>query len=181
MVDLPAHLLFLAQVSGNDPPYGPVEPEPETAIWPYLAFGLLALALLGGLAWLVRYLLRQHRPATPPAEHRARFRLDRIERDGGSMPPNQFALAISDVLKDFLTERFSDPVRYETTEEFLRRSAGDGTTLPEVVRRNLGEFLAHADEVKFANRSDAAVSAQTLLGLGREILSLCRTVGRDGK
>jgi len=171
----------LAEAPGPDELYDIVVPEPVFSPWPWIAGGILALIILGGLVWLVFFLLRQRRQPAPPAEFRALVRLDRVERDRDTLPPNRFALAVSDILKDFLAERFSDPVRYETTEEFLRRIARDGSAMPEVVRRSLAEFLSHADEVKFANRPDAAVSSRNLPALAREILALCRSVGPDGK
>jgi hypothetical protein len=181
-------LLTLAQAPAAEVPegiYDIIVPEAERPLWPLFVYLAIALLLIAGLVWLVLFLLRNRDPrvaAGTPAS-RALRELDSLERRRDELAPNAFALAVSETLKNYLAERHRDPVRYETTEEFLARLSHQGTRLPPSAQQALQEFLTSAEEVKFGHRTDAAASCQPLLQRARQLIGLCEIVnsGDGGK
>jgi len=174
-------LFILAQAPAAEVPegiYDIIVPEAERPLWPLFVYLAIALLLIAGLVWLVLFLLRNRDPrvaAGTPAS-RALRELDSLERSRNELTPNAFALAVSETLKNYLAERHRDPVRYETTEEFLSRLPRQGTRLPPAAQQALHEFLTSAEEVKFGHRTDAAAACQPLLQRARQIVGLCETV-----
>ena len=114
-------------------------------------------------------------PALPPAL-RASRELDQLERQHDNMEPNRFGLALSDILKNYLADRFGDRVRYETAEEYLARLAKVGSTLPSAAQQELRDFLFAAEEVKFSYTPATAQATLPLLKRARNLLSLCESV-----
>lgn len=93
------------------------------------------------------------------------------------MEPNRFAQELSDSLKDYLAERYGEPVRYETAQEFLRRSSEPGATfLPEAASEELRQFLNVAEEVKFGNTTHAASLTGSLLHRAKTVVELCDVI-----
>lgn len=175
-----ATLFILAQAAPAEPPegiYDIIVPEAERPLWPPFVYLAIALLLIGGLVWLVLYLLKSRDPRALPGSpaQRARAELESIERRRDELSPNAFALAVSETLKNYLAERFRDPVRYETTEEFLARLSGAGTRLPPTTQQALKEFLTSAEEVKFGHRANAASLCQPLLIQARQLVDQCET------
>jgi hypothetical protein len=157
--------LFVVAQAAPVPPegiYDIVEPSAETPLWPYLLFIALALAFLAVMVWLILHLLKQRgNSATAPSPAaRAARELDRIERERDERSPNHFALAVSEVLKNYFAERYGDPVRFETTE----------------VQQELRGFLAASEELKFGHRADAASLALPLSRQARQLLGLSESV-----
>jgi hypothetical protein len=111
------------------------------------------LALLGGggallvsaFALLLRR-LRRRRPRTP-AEI-ALAALDDARARSSSEPPDRYALAVSEALRQYIEARFALDAPTRTTEEFLRELATPATALAPH-REELGDFLALCDRVKF--------------------------------
>lgn len=161
--------------------YDIVVPQAEPSLWPLLLSLVLALLLVAAVAWLVRHLLRQRQPPIVPPQARALRVFDRIERQQGDLAPNRFVLAVSDALKDYFAERFHDPVRYETTEEFLVRLSHVGTRLPPAAQQELRDFLTASEEVKFGNRPDASDWTRPLLQRARNLVGLCESVNARTK
>lgn len=173
-------LLLLAQAGAAAPEglYDIVEPAPERSPWPLLLALALAFSALAALAWLVAH-LRKRRAAGatgPSPSLRALRELDRIDRQRDDLPPNRFALAVSEALKDYFAERYQDRVRYETTDEFLARLAREDTRLPPAGQQELRDFLSAAEEVKFGNPPDAAGFVVPLMQRARRLLGLCESV-----
>ncbi len=176
-------LSILAQTDATPPEglYDIVVPPPETELWPLLLSLVLALLIVAGAVWLVRHLLRHREPPAAPPQDRALRAFDRIERQQDELAPNRFALAVSDALKDYFAERFRDPVRYETTEEFLARLSREGTRLPSAAQQELRDFLAASEEIKFGNRPDASDRTRPLLKRARNLVGLCESVNARTK
>jgi hypothetical protein len=178
--------LFRLAQSAPVPPeglYDIIEPAPERALWPYLLFLALALAFVVALVWLVLHLLKQRgtpASALSPAA-RALRELDRIDRERDDRSPNQFVLAVSEVLKNYFAERYGDPVRFETTEEFLARLAREETRLPPAVLQELRAFLTASEELKFGRRADAATLVLPLSRQARQLLGLSESVNAPSR
>lgn len=122
------------------------------AWWPWLAGAGGALALLLTAWWLRRPRASHYanEVATPP-HVRALRELQRL-RDAARSTPAQvdaFYVATSQVLRDYVEERFAVRAPERTTEEFLRELEG-GSELLRDHRAELQRFLLQCDMVKFA-------------------------------
>lgn len=119
------------------------------------ALALFTLALITYL--VVRW--RKSRPAPvatapplppgPPPHLEALRRLTELRARQEQLTPYDVALECSDILRAYIEGRFALPIRYQTTREFL----GTAQAHPELgaePRRELGEFLAFFDGIKFA-------------------------------
>lgn len=171
----------LAQAAPPDELYDIVVLKPEKSIWPLVIFISLACLLVGGLIWMGIYLLRSRRQPVrreTPAGVALR-RLRELEQSHGDLDPNHFSLAVSETLKDFLSATFGDPVRFETTQEFLSRVSWQGTKLPSAAQQSLKDFLVAAEEVKFGHAPDAKQKTLPLLHRANELVSLCRTISSE--
>ena len=134
-------------------------PEALTSIWPlvfWIAGALLVLAVVGGLLYFF-YLKDRNRqgPRLSPQQVALR-RLREIAAKSGELTPNEFSLQVSETLKDYLSERFGDPLRYETSEEFIARlSQSPNNRLPDSKRQLVAGFVQISDEIKFGRPPDA--------------------------
>ncbi len=155
-----------------------VIPAPEPSWSGILGVLFLALGIFGILLGLILFLLR-HRDRGekgPSPGQRVARELDGIDRLREDMEPSRFALAISEALKNYLAERFRDPVRYETTPEFLRRVSLAESSLPPAAVQELRDFLTAAEEVKFGRPADAADLAAPLMRSARQLVAICESV-----
>lgn len=148
-------------------------PEPLPDFWEILGAAGLAVLGIAVAAWLIRLVARHlsaRRLADSPLAA-ARRRLDALERQASDLAPNAFSVAVSDTLKDYLSRRYGDPVRYETSEEFLLRLSRSGAaSLPPATRDALAGFLSVADEIKYGRPPDAEARKPPLLVQAREVI-----------
>ena len=134
-----------------------------------IAVGLAIL--FGGAVLIFRAATRGRAVGLSPLQ-RARQKLDGLAALADTLPTNAFSVAVSDTLKDYLSQRFGDPVRFETSEEFLVRLSQTGaTTLPPVTREAVVRFLGMADEIKYGRPRDAEGKKLPLLELARETIT----------
>jgi hypothetical protein len=119
--------------------------------WIWLLWTLAALALAALLVWAGRklYLRLRYPPLLPvmPPHQRARQKLK--EALALIAQPKPFCIAVSDVIRIYLEERFFLRAPERTTEEFLN----DLQTSPALngqQKNSLADFLARCDMVKFA-------------------------------
>ena len=88
-------------------------------------------------------------PPGPPPHLEALRRLTELRVRQEKLTAYDVALECSDILRAYIEGRFALPIRYQTTREFL----GAAQAHPELgaePRRELGEFLAFFDGIKFA-------------------------------
>ena len=173
--------IILAQETGTSPDelYDIVELAPETSIWPLIIYSALFLFLLAGIALIAWYYLRSRKTATGKESPVviAQRQLRNLAQSEGELEPNRYALALSETLKDFLAATFADPVRYETTQEYLARlSRDEATKLPPAAQQELLDFLLAGEEVKFGNAPGSGTRATLLLQKAKNILSLCSAI-----
>jgi hypothetical protein len=172
-----------AQESGPsaDELYDIVELAPETSIWPLVFYSFLVLLLLTGIALIIRYYLRSRKTSTAKESPVliAQRQLRQLEQSEGELEPNRYALALSETVKDFLAATFADPVRYETTQEFLGRLSRQGTSLPPAAQQELRDFLIAAEEVKFGNAPGSEARTAPLLQKAKNLLSLCTAINSE--
>jgi hypothetical protein len=177
---------FLAQGDAAPPDelYDIIEIAPETSIWPFVVYSLLLLLLVAGAALAIRHFLRSRKtsPSKEPAIGIAERQLRELESTGDTLEPNRYALALSETLKDFLAATFSDPVRYETTQEFLARlSRDESTRLPPAAQQELRDFLIAAEEVKFGHAPGSESKTTPLLQKAKSLLALCTAINSESR
>ena len=149
------------------PPGSPAAPEirdiaPPLDVFPYplwmiMAAGLLALLILGMAAWLIARKLRQKAPVPPPTPRTAAMRsLNALRDQVEKLPPYAFSIAVSDVLRSFVTHQFGLHATQQTSPEFLASIQSAGAFSSED-RDSLARFLERCDLIKFA-RIDATTA-----------------------
>lgn len=109
----------------------------------------LACFAIGFYFWMRS---RNHRKSAPvPPWQRALEKLERLrfELRQRRVLPEQGFVRLSDVVRDYIEERFQLPASRKTTSEFLE-ALSDNNPLPEEQRPFLNDFLSAADQVKFA-------------------------------
>jgi hypothetical protein len=122
---------------------------PPWVIYTAIALGLAILSLVG---WWIRKRARRPKPVRS-ARDRA---LDQLERIGDQMEmlsPYEFSIAVSDILRGYVTEQYQLPVTRQTSVEFLAMLAKSSPFSPEEASL-LQDFLERCDLIKFA-RYDA--------------------------
>lgn len=182
MLSLIDFALLAQDSAGPDELYDIIVLAPEKPIWPLVFYVVVGLVLLGLAIWLICYLLKSHRSRKvieSPTIRAVRI-LKNLEQSRGEIDPNHFSLTLSEALKDFLSETFSDPVRFETTQEFLRRTATESARLPPAAQEGLKAFLLAAEEIKFGNSPDAGMRTESLLHQAKTVISLCSAINSDG-
>jgi hypothetical protein len=129
--------------------------------WAIFVTAFIVLSFLGGLIWWV--IERGKRRAIPPElpRDRALAALARAEADVDKIPPYQFSIRISDILRHYVTDQFGLPVTRQTSVEFLERLRGRSEFSPDE-KSLLEDFLNRCDLIKFA-RYDATPADSRLL------------------
>lgn len=110
---------------------------------------LLALGAFGLWRWLRRRRLPR---LLLPFE----IALQRLEQTRALMQPadaREFSIAVSDIVRRYIEERFGVTATHRTTEEFLRDLLESSHTPLARHRALLSEFLQQCDLVKFAGMS----------------------------
>jgi Domain of unknown function (DUF4381) len=120
-------------------------------IIPALIAGAVALALGGYAFWRWR---RRQRPVRPllPFE----VALQRLEHIRTLMRPAQvreFSIAITDIVRAYIEQRFDVTATHQTTEEFLHDLLKSSRTALASHRDLLAQFLQQCDLAKFAGMS----------------------------
>jgi uncharacterized protein (DUF2267 family) len=156
-----------------------LEPRESLTGFVFWLFVLLILLVAAGIAAWLTYRKNRNREPANAAEIRVTQKFRRLRVDREHLEPNQFTQRLSDALKDYLAEKFKDPVRFETTQEFLQRVSKDGSALPPAARESLASFLVSSDEVKFANLSDAEERAEPLLDQAAVIVKQCQIMEKS--
>jgi hypothetical protein len=116
-------------------------------LWPVLIGGAMLLAL--GVYGLWRW--RRSRAARILLPHE--IALQRLEDIGALMQPTharEFSIAVSDIVRLYIEQRFNVTATRRTTEEFLHDLLDSSDAALARHQGLLGEFLHQCDFVKFA-------------------------------
>lgn len=120
-------------------------------LWPAVFAGAALLA--AGAYGLRRWLRRRRRPrALLPFEEA----LQRLEEIRALMQPasaREFSIAVSDIVRRYIEQRFFVTATHRTTEEFLHDLLDSSHPALTRHRALLAEFLQQCDLVKFAGMS----------------------------
>jgi len=128
--------------------------------WVIVCLVLLGLILVGLIVWWVRRRWQRPQPQLSPRERTLEL-LDRISREIDTLPPYQFSIRVSDILRRYVTEQYHLPVTRQTSVEFLNALA-QASPFSEDEKSLLEDFLNRCDLIKFA-RYDATKEDSRLL------------------
>jgi hypothetical protein len=129
---------------------------------PWVIYGgiILGVVVLGFIGWWIRKRARRPKPVRSPRD-RALEELQRIGNEIETMTPYEFSIAVSDILRGYVTEQYQLPVTRQTSVEFLAMLAKSSPFSPEETSL-LEDFLGRCDLIKFA-RYDATPHDSSLL------------------
>ena len=174
--------LLAQQAPGPDELYDIVLVEPQSSPLLLIIVLVLALLLIAGIAWFVwQYLDRRKTGESISPGKQAASKLREIESSREQLSGSRYVLALSEVLKDYLTARFSDPVRYETSNEFLFRISSSGSQLPVNVQNDIAKFLQNSEAIKFGNLSNTEAQAESVGKAVREIIVACESIPEESR
>jgi hypothetical protein len=131
--------------------------------WEWLWWTLGILATLAVLYYFWRRWRKQRLlvPVVPPVPAHVRARQKLAEALELLAQPKPFCIAVSDVSRVYLEERFNFRAPERTTEEFLRELAGTDLLTPDQ-KDSLSRFLESCDLVKFARYEPGETELRTL-------------------
>src|ERR1700730_14293255 len=130
---------------------------------PWLIFlgAFVALTIIGLIAWLIFKSFRRPAPIQLP-RGRALELLERMQSDVEKMPPYQFSIRVSDILRSYVTEQFNLPVTRQTSIEFLN-IIKTASPFSDDEKELLKDFLDRCDLIKFARYEATTVDSRFLL------------------
>lgn len=143
----------------------------------YVAFGVLALLVVGGLIWM---LMRKSKPEIS-AEDFAKQELDRLGREGSGLEAGDFALATSQVVRSFIERKFGLAAPKRTTEEFLQELARKENEALSARMEPLRGFLKSCDMAKFAGAELTVGDRGELVAKARAFVDTPATATESGK
>src|SRR5437016_7334239 len=90
--------------------------------WMIFVASLIVLTIIGLAIWYGRRFFRKKQVTLSPRE-RALAALNRIESEVEKIPPYQFSIRVSDILRRYVMEQFDLPMTRQTSVEFLNAIA----------------------------------------------------------
>ena len=132
--------------------------------WPALAAGALLVAL--GFYGIWRWRRKRAARILSPYE----IALQRLQDLGALMQParaREFSIAVSDIVRIYIEQRFNVTATRRTTEEFLHDLLKSSEAALARHQGLLGEFLHQCDFVKFAAQSLTRQNMESLLQSAR--------------
>jgi hypothetical protein len=143
---------------------------------PALAAGALAVA---AAIYGVRRWRRGRRAAPLSPSEAALLRLEQIRELMIPGSAREFAIAVSDIVRTYIEQRFEVTATHQTTEEFLYGLAGQEDS-PLARRRGLlTQFLHHCDLAKFAGLDLDTANMESLRMSARAFVSETAEEARD--
>jgi hypothetical protein len=121
---------------------------PDSWLWPAAIVGCCVLAALVVAVWRWR---QRHVAAMRKLAHE--LALERLMEARMLLEPGQareFSIAVSDIVRFYIEERFDIQAAHRTTLEFLRDCLTQGGGSLEPYREQLEKFLRFCDLAKFA-------------------------------
>jgi succinate dehydrogenase hydrophobic anchor subunit len=127
---------------------------------PAITAALLALVLAGYGVW--RWIKRRRQPRLLLPYEQALQRLEELRPLMQPRSAREFSIAVSDIVRGYIEQRFDATAAHRTTEEFLRDLLE--STNPTLARHRplLSEFLHQCDLVKFAGVSLSVANMESL-------------------
>jgi hypothetical protein len=129
--------------------------------WVFYAAAVAGLVLLGLIGWWL-WKLRQRPKPVRSARDRALEALHRAAGEMERMTPYEFSIAVSDILRGYVTEQYNLPVTRQTSVEFLAMLARSSPFSAEETAL-LEDFLGRCDLIKFARYDATPDDSRSLL------------------
>jgi len=129
--------------------------------WVYYSAAVVGLSLLGLLIWWIRKRALRPKPVRS-ARDRAMDALDQIGQKIEMLSPYEFSIAVSDILRGYVTEQYQLPVTRQTSFEFLAMLARSSPFSPDE-KALLEDFLGRCDLIKFARYDATSEDSRRLL------------------
>jgi len=123
-----------------------------------IAFAVLALAV----TLIVRAMRHRPQPAPPTPREIALRRLREAEADVPHKEPYAFSIQVSDILRQYVSARYSLHATEQTSPEFLAEAARS-PHFTGADKKLLADFLEHCDLLKFARVEATADDSRALL------------------
>jgi hypothetical protein len=129
--------------------------------WLVFVGTFVALSILAAIAWRVLRPRKEQVPVKSPRE-RALELLDGLQSDLETLPPYQFSIRVSDVLRRYATAQYDLPMTRQTSIEFLNviRAASPFSADEKEL---LKDFLDRCDLIKFARYEATTADSRLLL------------------
>ena len=136
--------------------------------WVIFVAGLIVLTIIGLAIWYGRRFFRKKQVTLSPRE-RALAALNRIESEVEKIPPYQFSIRISDLLRRYVMEQFDLPMTRQTSVEFLNAIAS-AANFNDDEKALLADFLTRCDLIKFARYEATTADSRLLLDEARQFV-----------
>ncbi len=134
-----------------------------TRWWVVLSLVALALGLIAaGVFWWRRRRKAAAFVPEVPADQEALQALRELGQKPWDGSGKELVLAVSRILRRYVSREFALPALEKTTEEFFAMAVGH-PVLAEEVRRDLQQFLERGDLVKYAGQSVTPAECETFL------------------
>lgn len=130
--------------------------------WLIAAAVLASIALIGLAIWWITNRRGRSVPPPPLPRERALAALRAAEPDVDRLPPYQFSIRVSDILRRYVSEQFGLPLTRQTSFEFLEQVKRDSTFSGDE-RELLEAFLNRCDLIKFAKYEASTEDSRFLL------------------
>lgn len=134
-------------------------------IWAVVLAALAALAVLGGVAYLVRRIISKKVP--PTARQRALAALESLRASIAGADPYAFGVTVSDAIRTYIHDQHGLQATTQTSLEFLEEIRTN-PAFSDNEKAGLSVFLEQTDLLKFA-RAESGES---------EMIGLLETAGR---
>ena len=136
--------------------------------WMIFVASLIVLTIIGLAIWYGRRFFRKKQVAPSPRE-RALAALARIESEVEKIPPYQFSIRVSDILRRYVMEQFDLPMTRQTSVEFLNAIAS-AANFSDDEKNLLADFLNRCDLIKFARYEATTADSRLLLDEARQFV-----------
>ena len=136
--------------------------------WMIFVASLIVLTIIGLAIWYGRRFFRKKQVTLSPRE-RALTALNRIESEVENIPPYQFSVRVSDILRRYAMEQFDLPMTRQTSVEFLNAIAS-AANFSDDEKTLLADFLNRCDLIKFARYQATTADSRLLLNEARQFV-----------
>lgn len=144
--------------------------------WRVLAgLAVTVVLLLAAVWWAWRWYRSRRPPLTLLARTLQRLEATRILMQAGDA--RAFSVAVSDVVRAYVEERFDVLATHLTTHEFLRDCLGQVGSVLQAHEHALSEFLNYCDLAKFARWSLDAAEMERMLASARHFVETTAASG----
>jgi hypothetical protein len=136
--------------------------------WMIFVASLIVLTIIGLAIWYGRRFVRKKQVTLSPRES-ALTALNRIESEVENIPPYQFSIRVSDILRRYVMEQFDLPMTRQTSVEFLNAIAS-AANFSDDEKILLADFLNRCDLIKFARYEATTADSHLLLDEARQFV-----------